>query len=162
MTELEGQLLQNLIAAALPLPWQVALGALLVAGAWLWARLYYRRVDPRVRASIGRLLGTRIIWVLRNSSSYETPFLWERTPYRYWSWGIEALADRTLLRDGLTGLLSVLIVNVTGGLWPFALFLWAFLGLKALSYVVFLPVCCALLVIYAIFWSGRYEIAGMR
>ncbi len=61
MTELEGQLLQNLIAAALPLPWQVALGALLVAGAWIWARLYYRRVDPRVRAYTGRLLGTRII-----------------------------------------------------------------------------------------------------
>jgi hypothetical protein len=88
--------------------------------------------------------------------------LWERTHYRYWSWGIAAPAERTLLRDGLTCLLSVLIVNGAGGLWPFALFLWLFLGLKALSSVVFLPVCWALLVIYAIFWTGRYEIAGMR
>jgi hypothetical protein len=162
MTELDGQLLENLIVATLPLAWQVALGALLVMGAWMWARLYYRRVDPLVRASVGRLLGTRIIWVLRNSSSYETPFLWERTHYRYWSWGVAAPADRTLLRDGLTVLLSVLIVNVACGLWPCALFLWVFLGLKALSYVVFLPVCCALLVISSIFWTGRYEITGMR
>ncbi len=56
----------------------------------------------------------------------------------------------------------MLIVNVACGLCPFALFLWVFLGLKALSYVVFLPVCCALLMIYAIFWTGRYAIAGMR
>ncbi len=37
MTEREGALIQNLIAAALPLPWQAALGVLLVAGVWVWA-----------------------------------------------------------------------------------------------------------------------------
>jgi len=162
MTELEGQLLDQLITAAWPLRLQVAFAVVLVAGYFLWSRLYYRSVDRRLRSAVGRRLGARIIWVPRHSGSYQTPFETGFARYHRWTWGIEAEHDRTFLRDGLVALLTLVIVNVLGGLWPIAIFLWVFLGLEALAYVVFLPLCVALIAIYSIFWSGRYQVSGMR
>ena len=162
MTDLERQFMERLITAAWPLHLQIAFAVAEVVGYFIWSRLYFRVLDQPLRSQIGRALGVSIIWVLRHSSSYQTPFESGFSRYHRWSWGIEAESERTLLRDGAVAMLSFLCVNVFGGLWPIAIFLFVFLGLDALSYVVFIPVCIAVIAIYSVFWSGRYEVAGMR
>ena len=152
----------RLTEAGLPLAAQVALGVGLVAGYWVWSRAYYRLLDPALRGAVGRMLGVPIAWVLRHDASYETPFEMVRTPYRRWTWGIPDVTRRTFLRDGAVAFLSLLLVNVLAGVWPAALFLYLFLGPQLLSYVVFLPACLAVIGIYSTFWSGRYEVPGMR
>ncbi len=162
MTDLERRFLDQLTTAAWPLWFQVAFALVLVAGYLIWSRLYYHVVDQILRIRIGGSLGVDIIWVRRHSRSYPTPFESGWARYQQWSWGIAAEHERTFLRDDLVAALSLLVVNVLAGLWPIAIFLFVFLGLKALSYVVFLPLCVAMLAIYAVFWSGKYEVAGMR
>lgn len=162
MTELEQEFLQGLVTAAWPFPLQAAFGVALAAGYFLWSRLYFRVLDPALRGRLGRALGARVVWVHRHGGSYPTPLETGFRSYRRWSWGIEEESRRTLLRDGAAAALSFLCVNVAGGLWPIALFLFVALELRALSYVVLMPVCLAALAIYSVFWSGRYEVAGMR
>ncbi|HEX6289554.1 MAG TPA: hypothetical protein VFZ66_10205 [Herpetosiphonaceae bacterium] len=162
MTDAERQFFEQLITAAWPLSWQAAFAIAAVVGYFAWSRLYFRVVDPIVRARVGSALGTRILWVPRHSASYQTAFESGFDRYHYWSWGIEAESERTFLRDGAVALLSFLCVNILAGCWPVAVFLLVALGLEALSYVVFVPACLAILAIYAIFWSGRYEVTGMR
>jgi VIT1/CCC1 family predicted Fe2+/Mn2+ transporter len=164
MTELEHEFLLGLITAAWPLSAQIAFGVALVAGYWAWSRLYYAAIDPALRRLVGRTLGARVVWVRRGSAAY--PSLYEfgqgRSVIRRWMWGIEPASERTLRNDAATGTLSFFIVTIIGGLWPIALFFFVFLYLKALSYVVFLPVCLAVLAIYSRFWDGRHEVQGMR
>jgi hypothetical protein len=162
MTELEQEFLDGLVTAAWPFPLQVVFGVALAAGYFLWSRLYFRALDPALRGRLGRALGARVVWVHRHSASYPTPLETGFRSYRRWSWGIEEERERTLLRDGAAAALSVVCVNLVGGLWPIAVFLFVALELRALSYVVLMPVCLAALVIYSVFWSGRYEAAGMR
>jgi hypothetical protein len=162
MTDIERQFLTGLITAAWPFPWQV-MGALTTAiGYFIWSRFYFRVFDRLVRAYVGQVFGTQIIWVLRHSQSYQTSFESGFARYPRWSWGIEREHERTFLRDGAVVVLSFLLVNLLGGLWPVAVFLFMALGLDALSYIIFLPTCIATLAIYGIFWSGRYEVTGMR
>jgi|GEM_PF-6906969 len=162
MTDPEQQLIAQLITASWPLRWQIIFALAIVGGYFIWSQLYFRVVDPVVRAYISRMLGLQIIWVLRHSSSYPTAFEFGFERYHRWSWGIATESQRTFLRDGMTMMLSLLWVNILAGLWPVAVFLLVSLGLQALSYIVFLPTCVATLAIYAIFWSGRYEVTGMR
>lgn len=162
MTDLERSFVESLITAAWPLHWQIIFAVGLVSGYFFWSRLYFQVLDPIVRARVGAVLGLRLIWVLRHTASYQTAFEWGPVRYHRWSWGIALEQQRTFLRDGLVVLLSLVCVNIIAGLWPLAVFLAVALTLKALAYISFFPTCCAMLAIYAIFWSGRYEVAGMR
>jgi VIT1/CCC1 family predicted Fe2+/Mn2+ transporter len=164
MTDLEREFLQNLITAAWPLPMQMAFGAGLVAVYWAWSRFYYAVIDPALRNVVGGVLGAKVVWVPRHSAEYETPLElgFPRNRYHRWTWGIAVPARRTVRNDLAASLLSLLFVTLIGGLWPIAVFLFVFLQLKALSYVVFLPVCLAVIAIYSLFWAGRHEVAGMR
>jgi hypothetical protein len=162
MTDLERQLMEQLISAAWPLPWQITFALTMLIGYFLWSRWYFRVGDGLVRRQLSQVIGTPIQWVLRHSASYPTAFESGFARYQRWSWGIAQERDRTWLRDGTVALLSILVVNVLAGLWPMALFLGVALGLNALSYLIFVPACVIMLAIYAIFWSGQYEVTGMR
>jgi hypothetical protein len=164
MTELEREFLHNLITAAWPLEMQIAFGVGLVAIYWAWSRFYYAVLDPALRNVLSGMLGARVVWVARHSAEYQSPLELGLPHNRYhrWTWGIQAEAKRTAGRDLAALLLSFLFVTLLGGLWPVAAFLFVFLQLKALSYVVFLPVCVAVIALYSIFWAGRHEVAGMR
>ena len=164
MTDLERELLHNLVTAAWPLPVQIAFGAGLLAVYWAWSRFYYAVIDPALRNVVSGVLGARVVWVARHSAEYETPLElgFAHNRYHRWTWGIQGEDRRTAGRDAAALLLSFLFVTLLGGLWPIAVFLFVFLQLKALSYVVFLPVCVAVIVIYSLFWAGRHEVAGMR
>jgi VIT1/CCC1 family predicted Fe2+/Mn2+ transporter len=164
MTDLEREFLRDLITAAWPLPVQIGFGAGLLIVYWAWSRLYYAAVDPALRRWLGGALGARVVWVARHGREYDSPLELEPRRYRFhnWTWGIADEANRTVRRDAAALLLSILVVTVIGGMWPVAVFLFVFLQLQALSYVVFLPVCLAVIAIYSIFWSGRHQVAGMR
>ena len=158
MTDAEAQLLAGLVAARLPLPLQLAVGLALTLGYWAWARAFYARVDPALRAAVGRRLGTRVVWVRRNSAAYETPLQIVRVPYARWGWGIAAEGDRTLARDGAVVLGELVLLRVLTGAVPVVAFLFASLSLRLLSYVVFLPACLVVLTLYAVFWTGRSDV----
>ncbi len=162
MTELEQRLVEALITAAWPLHGQVSFVIGIVLGYFIWSRLYFRVIDPGIRTRVGAALGVQLIWVLRHSASYQTAFEWEFARYYRWSWGIAQEQQRTFLCDGAVLVLSLLVVNIVAGLWPIGVFLAVALWLEALSYIVFFPTCCLMLALYAIFWSGRYAVAGMR
>lgn len=161
-TELETQLVQRLITAAWPLPMQLVFGIALIGGYWHWSRRFYRTMDPVLRRMLGRRVGATIVWVQRGSRTYPSPLPVEPSTFWHWSWGIAEPSHRTFGRDGLVLLLMVLCVTIGAGAWPLPVLLVVFVGLKALSYVVFLPTILALLVIYAIYWSGRYELRDMQ
>jgi hypothetical protein len=165
MTELEDKFLQGLITAVWPLYLQVAFAVGISVIYYFWSILFYRVFDVSLRSFIGHALHVRIIWVLRHSSNYhQTQFEFGVTPTRYrrWTWGIEMEDKRTFFRDGAVSMLSLLVVNILAGLWPIAVFFYVFISLKALSYVVFLPSCIVLLIIYSTFWAGRHKLKGMQ
>jgi cytochrome c oxidase subunit IV len=162
MIDLERQLIEQLITAAWPFSWQVAFALAATIGYFIWSRLYFRVIDPLLRARLGQTLGCTIIWVLRHSANYQTAFESGFARYTRWSWGIAMEHQRSFLRDGAVVLLCFLCVNILSGLWPVAVFMLVALGLRALSYIIFLPSCLVMVTIYAIFWSGRYEVSGME
>ena len=140
---------------------QMVFGLGYVAVYILWSRLYYRLVDPVIRARIGELLGAKIIWVHRRGdpSGSEWNF---RLRYNTWSWAIADERQRGTLKDGLIYVLWLLLVLVVFGLWPFTLFLFVFFGADFLHALVALPLLFITIPIYSIYWAGRYEVAGMR
>ena len=164
MTDAERELLRGLIAAAWGLPAQVACGLAIVVGYWMWSRWFFAAIDPVLRHWLGARVGVRIGWVPRGSRAYPNPLDFEPAPRRWyvWTWGIPAEGERTLARDTLVLLLSILFVTVLGGLWPVAVFFFVSFQLKLLSYVVFLPACLLVVGIYGVYWSGRYRVAGER
>ena len=162
MTDLEHQLMRQLITAAWPLPWQIAFAVTMVGGYGYWSRLYFRTLDRRVRMYIGQRLGVHIRWVQRHTAGYQTPFASGLERYFLWSWGIEEEHRRTVLRDGLVASLCFVVVNLASGLWPLVIFFLVALQLKALSALIFIPALVAVVGMYAVFWAGRYEVAGMR
>ncbi len=161
MTDAEQELLRNLIAAALPLPLQIAAGAGLIVLFFLWPRFYYGVLDSPLRTVVGRMIGADVVWVPRNSAAYPTPAQWGYA-WRRWTWGIADPASRPRVSDVAAWVLSILIVNVMAGIWTGAVLYALFVPLRAISYVVFFPACIAFLFFYGVFWSGRREIAGMR
>lgn len=157
MTDGERELLRGLFAAAWGLPAQIACALAIVAGYWLWSRWFYAVLDPALRHRLGARLGVRIGWVPRGSGRYPDPLEFDPAPGRWyaWTWGIPAPEERTVARDTLVLLFSILVVTVLGGLWPVAVFFYVALELKGLSYVVFLPASLAVVGIYGAHWSGR-------
>ena len=162
MVDPERQFIEQLMTAAWPFSWQVVFALAATIGYFMWSRLYFRVVDPILRAWFGQALGLTIVWVLRHSARYQTAFESGLARYPRWSWGIAMEHQRTFLRDGAVVLLCCLCVNILSGLWPLAVFMFVALGLRALSYIILLPACIVMVAIYAIFWSGRYEVTGMQ
>ena len=76
--------------------------------------------------------------------------------------GSEEERERAFLRDGLVASLCFVVVNLACGRWPVAIFFVVSLGLRALSPIILIPAIMAMVAIYAVFWTGRYEVAGMR
>ena len=126
----------------------------------LWARAYYRTIDPLLRRRLGTWLGVQIIWTFRQGSSGSPLHFGPR--YATWMWGIAAPQSHRLLADMQVYVLFVLIVPVLAGLWPVALLLLVFLGTDILHPLVALPLLFLVIPIYAIYWSGRYAPPGFQ
>jgi len=129
------------------------------AGYVAWSLLYYRVFDRVVRNAVGALVGTRVVWVYRKGSLYASPLSFT-LPYSRWSWGA---ADRESARgkDAVVYILCVVLVYVVAATWPVAILLGALFS-KWLHPLIALPLLFLAIPIYSIWWSGRYEVRGMR
>ncbi len=161
MTELEAELLARLVGARFPLGVQAAIGLALVGGYYAWSRLWFATLDVYARRVAGGLVRAHVVWVERHTADYETPFESGFPSYLRWTWGIEAPQHRTLARDAAVATMHFVVVALLAALWIPALVLGALVW-DALSYVVFLPVCLAVLFLHGAFWAGRDRVAGMR
>ena len=144
-----------------PLGLQIALAVGYLVGSILWPRLYYRRLDPVIRGWLGAKLGVRIVWAVRQGGMHRGP-LWFGPLYDTWAWTIADGERRTMWKDGLVYAAWVLVVPVLCGLLPVALFLIAFLVVGLLSALVAYPLLFLIVPIYTRYWSGKYEVPGMR
>ncbi len=132
-----------------------------LVGSMLWPRFYYRRVDPALREWLGNKLGVRVVWAHRKGGLHRGP-LWFGPTYDTWAWSIGGEEEITSAKDGLVYTLWLLLVPVLAGLLPVAVFLIAFLGLGFPSFWVAYPLLFLTIPIYTRYWSGRYEVPGMR
>ncbi len=126
----------------------------------IWSRAYYRILDPYLRRRASELLGVPIVWALRQGT-HNRP-LGFGPLYDTWAWYIPDEHARTVAKDTMVYVLWLVAVPVLGGLWPVAVLLLVFLGTSFLSPLVALPLLFAIIPIYSIYWSGRYELAGME
>ena len=140
---------------------QIALGGGYVIGSVLWPRLYYRRTDPVLRRWLGASLGVRIVWAVREGGLNRGP-LWFGPLYDTWSWIIEGNERGTIPQEVLVYTASLFLVPVLCGLLPVAVFLMAFLVADYLSVLVAYPLLFLTIPIYTRYWSGKYEVSGMR
>ena len=145
----------------MPLEVQIALAAIYLAGSIIWPRIFYRTIDPALRAWLGSRLGVRIGWAVRQGGFNRGP-LWFGPLYDTWAWVIEGDAERTIPREVAVYVAWALIVPVLAGLLPIALFFVAFLGLELISTLVAYPLLFLIIPIYTRYWSGKYERPGMR
>lgn len=145
----------------MPLGVQIALAVIYLAGSIIWPRIFYRRVDPVLRGWLGEKLGVRIGWAVRRGGFNRGP-LWFGPLYDTWAWVIEGDPGRTVPREVLVYVAWVLIVPMAAGLLPVAVLFGAFLGLKLISALVAYPLLFLIIPIYTRYWSGRYELPGMR
>jgi hypothetical protein len=139
-----------------------------VAVGWLvgyvgWSRLYYRRVDAALRARVARRVGAPVVWTYRRGDRTGAPLSF-RLAISTWAWGLDDI-DRSSLRgvarDGVVYALYVVTVPVLAGLLPVALLLVLILA-HALHPLIAYPLLFLLIPVYARYWSGRYEVPGMR
>ena len=140
---------------------QITLGLGYVVGSILWPRFYYPRLDPALRGWLGDKLGVRIVWAIRPGGFNKGP-LWFGPLYDTWAWSIEGGQQRTMLQEALVYTAWVVLVPVLCGLGPVALFLAAFLAAEGPSILVAYPLLFLTIPIYARYWSGKYEVPGMR
>ncbi len=143
-----------------PLVPQLVFAVGYVLGYVLWSRAFYRKVDPWLRRRVGDIVGARLVWVMRKGSLYASPMSFQ-LPYNTWSWGIKDPKLRTIFRDGLAYILTLLLVYVLAGMLPAAIFLLVFLYGHLLGVAVGLPLLVATIVIYSTFWSGWGRRRGM-
>jgi hypothetical protein len=143
---------------------QVALALGWVLGYVLWSRWYFRRLDPRLRARLDRRAGGRVVWTYRRGGTSGGTLSF-RLPVCTWSWGIDD-ADRSslrgALRDGTVYALYVVTVPVLAGLWPVAVLSVVVFATRLLHPLVAYPLFFVVIPVYARYWSGRYEVRGMR
>ena len=143
---------------------QVALALGWVLGYVLWSRWYFRRLDPRLRSSLQGWAGGRVVWTYRRGGASGGSLSF-RLPVSTWSWGIDD-ADRSTLRgtvrDGAVYALYVVTVPVLAGLWPVAVLVVIALVAHLLHPLVAYPLFFVVIPVYARYWSGRYEVPGMR
>ena len=107
------------------------------------------------------MLGVRIVWAVRQGGFQKGP-LWFGPLYDTWSWCIEGGERRTILKEGLVYAAWLLVVPVLCGLLPVAVFLIPFLLVGFPSILVAYPLLFLIIPIYIRYWSGKYEVPGMR
>jgi hypothetical protein len=144
-----------------PLGVQIAFGVAYVVGSILWPRVYYRRLDPLLRKWLGHKLKVRIVWAVRQGG-LNRGLLWFGPLYDTWSWTIEGGERHTVWQEGGVYVAWLLLVPVLCGLSPVAVFLIAFLAADVLSVLVAYPLLFLTIPIYTRYWSGKYEVPGMR
>lgn len=131
---------------------------LVFAAAWLggylaWSLAYYRSMDPIVRAAVGRLVGARVVWVLREGSLYSSDLSFQLLQNTL-TWGVEQPERRTPARDFAVLMLTLVVVRIAAGMAPIAVLLAAFLWLGIVGVGVGTPLLVAAVAIYSRFWSG--------
>jgi hypothetical protein len=129
------------------------------AGYVFWSRVYYRSVDPLLRMLIGAWLGVRISWVYRHGTQGVPLRFGPR--YAMWTWGTTDPQARGIGRESLVYLIYIIVVPLLCGLWPVALLLLIMVGTRWLHPLVVLPLVFLVIPIYSIYWTGRYQVAGM-
>lgn len=143
-------------------------GQLGIAVGWLigyigWSRWYYRRLDPALRARLSRRVGAPVVWTYRRGDR-SGGNLSMRLAISTWAWGLDD-TDRSTLRgaarDGVVYALYVVAVPILAGLAPVALLLALILA-HALHGLIAYPLLFLVIAVYARYWSGRYEVPGMR
>src|SRR5437867_4304841 len=126
------------------------------AAAWIagylgWTYLYYRVLDPLIRGRLGRALGVRIVW------TYDARHYWQQGRYKWWRWGVDgAPVDHVVFTEFIVHALSVGIVMILAGMWPIALLYLALVDHWAAPLALYACVLLAIL-IFAIYWAGRYR-----
>lgn len=146
------------VAAGAPLPAQIAFALGWVALYLLWARIYFRRVDPALRRALGGWAGEPIQWVLRRGRQGGSDFLSPR--FDTWSWGLAPRENLPLARDWSLYVISVLVVYVVAALWPVAVLYVTAFHLHVLSPPFVLILFFAVIPLYRRFWSGRWHSAA--
>lgn len=134
-----------------PLWAQVAFALVWTVTYLVWARVYFRDVDPALRRRLEGWAGEPVRWVLRRgtqggASMYFSP------RYDTWTWGLAPRADRPLVKDSLLYLCSVLTVYVIAGLWPIAVLCLAAFQLRLLSPPFVLVLFFLAIPLYTRFW----------
>ena len=124
----------------------------------LWARIYFRSVDPALRRLVGGWAGEPVHWVLRRGAQrggnvYLSP------RYDTWTWGLAPREDRPLVKDALLYVLSVVAVYVFAALWPVAVLYGAAFHLHVLSPPFVLVLFFLVIPLYTRFWSARWHTA---
>lgn len=143
------------MTAGAPLWAQIAFALAWVVMYALWARVYFRRVDPAIRRALGGWAGEPIHWVLRRGRQRGGDFLSPR--YDTWSWGLAPREDAPLAKDWSLYVVSVLLVYVVAALWPVAVLYGAAFHLHLLSPPFVLVLFFAVIPLYLRFWSGRWH-----
>jgi hypothetical protein len=143
------------VSAGAPLPVQIAFALAWVVTYALWARVYFRRVDPAIRRSLGGWAGEPVQWVLRRGRQRGGDFLSPR--YDTWSWGLAPRENVPTARDWSLYVVSVLVVYVVAALWPVAVLYAAAFHLQLLSPPFVLILFFAVIPLYLRFWSGRWH-----
>lgn len=124
----------------------------------LWARVYFRSVDPALRRMVGGWAGEPIHWVLRRGAQHgANPYFSPR--YDTWTWGVAPREDRPLVKDSLLYVLSVVAVYVLAALWPVAVLYGAAFHLRLLSPPFVLVLFFLVIPLYTRFWSARWHTA---
>ena len=137
-------------------PWaQIVFAVAWVVTYALWARVYFRRVDPALRRALGGWAGEPIEWVLRRGRQRGGDFLSPR--YDTWSWGLAPREHAPVAKDWSLYVISVLVVYVFAALWPVAVLYVVAFPLRLLSPLFILVLFFAVIPLYLRFWSGRWH-----
>ena len=151
-----GELLQIFrVTSAAPLLAQIVFAVVWVTTYALWARVYFRRVDPALRRALGGWAGEPIEWVLRRGRQRGGDFLSPR--YDTWSWGLAPRENAPVAKDWSLYVISVLVVYVVAALWPVAVLYVVAFPLRLLSPLFILVLFFAVIPLYLRFWSGRWH-----
>ena len=132
-----------------------------VALSILWPRVYFRRFDPALRGRLSRRLGVPVVWVRRTGGLHRGP-LWFGPKYATWCWTVGGDGEITSGKDAVAYASWLLVVPVLAGLSPIAVFLIVLFGLGFPSVWVAYPLLFLIVPIYTRYWSGKYEVPGMR
>ena len=122
----------------------------------LWARVYFRRVDPALRRVVGGWAGEPVHWVLRRGAQHGANTYFSPR-YDTWSWGVAPREDRPLVKDSLLYVVSVVAVYVLAALWPVAVLYGAAFHLDLLSPPFVLVLFFLVIPLYMRFWSAKWH-----
>lgn len=124
----------------------------------LWARVYFRDVDPALRRLLGDWAGEPIHWVMRRGTQHGAN-LYFSPRYNTWSWGLAPRENRPLAKDWILYALSVVTVYVVAALWPVAVLYGAAFHLHLLSPPFILILFFFVIPLYTRFWSAKWHTA---